>query len=134
MISSDPAWEAFIRGHRWAVLTSLRRSGGPVSSLVAYATDGDDLVVSTRAASFKQESIARDDRVNLCILSKREPFDFVAVEGTCVIERSDLVRATKLVFASIRDTAYQEPEDLEGWIESEGRVVCCASSRSGATA
>ena len=123
MISSDPAWEAFIRDHRWAVLTSLRRTGTPVSSLVAYATDGDELVVSTRAASFKHDSIARDERVNLCILSGREPFDFVAVEGSCAIERSDLVTATRLVFAAIKDTPYQEPEDLEGWLEQEGRVI-----------
>ena len=123
MIAGDPAWEAFIREHRWAVLTSLRRSGAPVSSLVAYAADGDELVVSTRAATFKHDSIARDARVNLCILSAREPFDFVAVEGTCAIERSDLVPATRLVFAAISDTAYREPEDLEGWLEQEGRVI-----------
>ena len=123
MISNDPAWEAFIRDHRWAVLTSLRRTGTPVSSLVAYATDGDELVVSTRAATFKHDSIARDERVTLCILSGREPFDFVAVEGFCTIERSDLVPATRLVFAAIKDTPYQEPEDLEGWLEQEGRVI-----------
>jgi len=123
LISGDPAWEAFIRAHRWAVLTSLRRTGSPVSSLVAYAPNGDDLVVSTRAETFKHNSIARDERVNLCILSAREPFDFVAVEGTCVIERSGLVPATRLVFAAIKDTPYQEPEDLEGWLESEGRVI-----------
>ena len=123
MISSDPVWEAFIREHRWAVLTSLRRTGAPVSSLVAYATDGDELVVSTRAATFKHDSIARDERVNLCILSGREPFDFVAVEGSCSIERNDLVPATKLVFAAISDTPYQEPDDLEGWLDREGRVI-----------
>lgn len=123
MIANDPVWEEFIRTHRWAVLTSMRRSGAPVSSVVAYATDGDDLVVSTRAATFKHDSIARDNRVNLCVLSDREPFNFVAVEGSCAIERSNLVPATKLIFANIRDTAYQEPEDLEGWLASEGRVI-----------
>ena len=123
MISSDPAWEAFIRKHRWAVLTSLRRSGAPVSSLVAYAADGDELVVSTRSETFKHDSIARDERVNLCILSAREPFDFVAVEGTCAIERSALVPATRLIFAAISDTVYQEPDDLEDWLEREGRVI-----------
>ncbi len=123
MIASDPSWDAFIHSHRWAVLTSLRRSGGPVSSLVAYAVDGDELVVSTRAATFKHDSIARDGRVNLCVVSNHEPFDFVAVEGVCTIERDNLVRATKLVFAAIADTPYQEPDDLEGWLEREGRVI-----------
>ena len=49
--------------------------------------------------------------------------DFVAIEGACDIERTDLVRATKLVFAGIRDTVYQEPEDLEGWLKSDGRII-----------
>ena len=123
MIANDPAWDAFIRSRRWAVLTSLRQSGAPVSSLVAYAVDGDELVVSTPAATFKRASIARDERVNLCVLSNHEPFDFVAVEGVCTIERDDLVRTTKLVFAAIADTPYQEPDDLEGWLQQEGRVI-----------
>ena len=123
MIAGNPTWEEFIRAHRWAVLTSLRRSGAPVSSLVAYAVDGDELVVSTPSATFKHQSIVRDERVNLCVLSNHEPFDFVAVEGVCTIERHDLVRATKLVFAAIADTPYQAPDDLEGWLEREGRVI-----------
>ena len=48
MISSNPEWHDFVHSHRWAVLTTLRAAGDPVSSVVAYAVDGDELVVSTR--------------------------------------------------------------------------------------
>ena len=47
MISDNSAFDDFIRDHRWAVLTHLKRDGAPASSVVAYAVDGDSLVVST---------------------------------------------------------------------------------------
>ncbi len=123
MICENKEWDAFVDSHRWAVLTTLRASGAPVSSVIAYAVDGDTLVVSTPGATFKSVSAARDSRVNLCVLSSREPFNFVAVEGECSLERSDLVRSTKLIFRAIEGTGYDEPADLAGWLAAEGRVI-----------
>lgn len=123
MISAEPTWDEFLRSHRWAVLTTLRASGSPVSAVVAYAVDGDELVVSTPAPTFRHDSIVRDERVNLCALTDQEPFNFVAVEGRCDIERTDLVRATRLVFKAIEGTGYEEPEDLPGWLAEQRRVV-----------
>ena len=123
MISAEPTWDEFLRSHRWAVLTTLRASGSPVSAVVAYAVDGDELVVSTPAPTFRHDSIVRDERVNLCALTDQEPFNFVAVEGRCDIERTDLVRATRLVFKAIEGTGYEEPEDLPGWLAEQQRVI-----------
>lgn len=123
MISDNEAFEAFIDEYRWAVLTTLRASGGPVSSVVAYARDGDDLVVSTPGTTFKRKSLENDERVNLCIINNQEPFNFVAIEGVVVIESDDLVRTTGLVFDNIANTGYEKPEDFEGWLESQQRVI-----------
>jgi len=49
MISDISAYNDFVAEHRWAVLTHLKRDGAPASSVVAYAVDGDTLVVSTPA-------------------------------------------------------------------------------------
>ncbi|MYG14300.1 MAG: hypothetical protein F4171_16135 [Gammaproteobacteria bacterium] len=123
MISENPEWDEFLRSHRWAVLTTLRTSGSPVSAIVAYALDGDDLVVSTPQTTFRHASIANDERVNLCAISNHEPFNFVAVEGRCDIERTGLVRTTKLVFKAIEGTGYEEPADLPGWLADQQRVI-----------
>ena len=123
MISENRAWDEFLRNHRWAVLTTLRAGGSPVSAVVAYALDGDELVVSTPATTFRHASIARDERVNLCALSNQEPINFVAVEGRCGIERTDLERATRLVFKAIAGTGYEEPTDLPGWLAEQQRVI-----------
>ncbi len=119
----DPRHDAFLSAHRWAVLTTLRQSGAPVSSVVAYARDGDDFVVSTPGATFKRASIERDGRVNLCVISNAEPFNFVAIEGLARVESEDLTRRTRLVFANIADTGYQEPEDLAQWLADQQRVI-----------
>ncbi len=123
MIGDNEAFDEFISHHRWAVISHLRKNGDPVSSVVAYARDGDELVVSTPGFTFKRRSIEADDRVNLCIITNEEPFNFVAIEGKAVVTKDDLLRETKLVFANIAGTGYQEPEDLPGWLESQDRVI-----------
>ena len=123
MISDNETFDAFISEYRWAVLTALRSNGNPVSSVVAYARDGDDLVVSTPGMTFKRKLLEADPRVNLCIINNEEPFNFVAIEGDAAVESDDLVRRTRLVFQNIENTGYQEPEDLEGWLSSQQRVI-----------
>ncbi len=123
MISENTSFENFIDEYRWAVLTTLRASGSPVSSVVAYARDGDDLVVSTPGMTFKRKTLENDERVNLCIINNEEPFNFVAIEGVVTIQTDDLVRTTRLVFDNIKGTGYQEPDDFEGWLETQQRVI-----------
>jgi len=123
MIADNPVWDAFVADHRWAVLTTLRRRGGPVSSVIAYAREGDELVVSTHGDRFKVTSIAADERVNLCIISNAEPFNFVAIEGVATIQRENLVPATKAVFDAIQGSGYQQPAGLAAWIATEERVI-----------
>lgn len=123
MIADNAAQDQFITDHRWAVLTTLRADGHPVSSVVAYARDADTLVVSTPGTTFKRSSLDRDARATLCILPNKEPFNFVSVEGRVDVESADLVANTRKVFENIADTGYTEPEDLQAWLDSQQRVI-----------
>lgn len=123
MISDNKAFDEFITAHRWAVLTTIRRSGSPVSAVIAYAREGDELVVSTTRDRFRVTSIRRNPKVNLCIITNSEPFNFVAIEGTALIQEGDVLESTRAVFHNIRDTGYKEPSDLAGWIAAQGRVI-----------
>ncbi len=120
---SNTAFDEFLSNHRWAVLTTLRSSGAPVNSIVAYAREGDDFVVSTPGTTFKRTSIERDERVNLCAISNREPFNFVAIEGKANVQTENLEPATRLVFAAIEDTAFTLPDPLAPWLEAQQRVI-----------
>jgi PPOX class probable F420-dependent enzyme len=123
MISENAEQDQFITDHRWAVLTTLRADGHPVSSVVAYARDGDTLVVSTPGMTFKRASLDRDPRATLCIIPNQEPINFVSVEGRVDIETTDLVANTRLVFENLAETGYTEPQDLQAWLDAQQRVI-----------
>ena len=123
MIADNADQDQFITDHRWAVLTTLRANGHPVSSVVAYARDADTLVVSTPGTTFKRSSLDRDARATLCIVPNKEPFNFVSVEGRVDVESTDLVANTRLVFENLADTGYTEPEDLQAWLDAQQRVI-----------
>lgn len=123
MIGTNEAFDQFITDHRWGVITTLRKSGQPSSSWVAYARDGDTIIVSTPGGTFKRKTLEADPRVTICMSTNAEPFNFVTVEGRAEITTEDLVAQTRKVFQAIEDTGFQEPEDFEGWLEKQKRVI-----------
>jgi PPOX class probable F420-dependent enzyme len=123
VISENSEFDTFVSQHRWAVLTTLRSEGTASSSVVAYARQGDHLLVSTPGFTFKRKTIEKDPRVTLCIISNQEPFNFVSIEGNAQIETTEIEDATKAVFANIASVGYALPEDLPGWLKSQQRVI-----------
>ena len=122
-MATDQLIDRFIGKHRWATLTVLRKSGSPVSSIVAYAVDGDALVVSTPGSTFKRRAMEVDARVNLCIMSNGEPFDFVSLEATGEVLTENIAEATKKVFKNIEAVGYTLPDPLDDWLTQQSRVI-----------
>ena len=122
-MATDQLIDRFIGEHRWATLTVLRKNGSPVSSVVAYAVDGDALVVSTPGSTFKRRAMEADARVNLCIMSNEEPFDFVSLEATGVVLTENIADATKKVFKNIEAVGYTLPDPLDDWLVQQSRVI-----------
>ena len=123
MIGDNAQLDAFVSEHRWAVLTTLRSDGSASNSVVAYARDGDALVVSTPARTLKARTLRADPRVTLTVISNAEPFNFVTIEGGAAVETEGLTQATRLVFANLTEVGYAEPEDLDTWIVDDDRVI-----------
>ena len=122
-MATDQLIDRFIGKHRWATLTVLRKSGSPVSSIVAYAVDGEALVVSTPGSTFKRRAMEVDARVNLCIMSNEEPFDFVSLEATGEVLIENIAEATKKVFKNIEAVGYTLPDPLDDWLTQQSRVI-----------
>ena len=122
MIGTE-AFDRFVSENRWAVITTVRKSGQPSSSVVAYAREGDTLVVSTTAPTLKVKTLENDPRVTITVFNDAAPFNFVTVEGRCDIEREGLEQATHLVFENIKGSGFTEPEDLPAWLEQQRRVI-----------
>ena len=122
-MATDQLIDRFIGEHRWATLTVLRKNGSPVSSIVAYAVDGDALVVSTPGSTFKRRAMEADARVNLCIMSNEEPFDFVSLEATGEVLTENIAEATKKIFKNIEAVGYTLPDPLDDWLVQQSRVI-----------
>ena len=122
-MATDQLIDRFIGEHRWATLTVLRKNGSPVSSIVAYAVDGDALVVSTPGSTFKRRAMEADARVNLCIMSNEEPFDYVSLEATGEVLTENIAEATKKVFKNIEAVGYTLPDPLDDWLVQQSRVI-----------
>jgi len=87
MISAEQ--DAFLRSHRWCLLTTTRTSGTPQVSMVAYSFDGEDLVVSCRWSSAKFVNASRRPDVVVAVADDRR---FLAVAGTAECIRTDPLR------------------------------------------
>jgi PPOX class probable F420-dependent enzyme len=123
-----PQQDAFLRKNFWATLTTLRSDGTPSTTVVVFGTDGDDLLVSTRAKFLKAKMLARDPRATLTSLGGPPSWDFVTVEGVATIERDlqAIEEPTRRVFAAMDRPP---PDDLAGWLSSQGRVILRISPR-----
>jgi PPOX class probable F420-dependent enzyme len=69
----------FVRKHRTAVFGYNRKSDGPAQSIVYYAMDGDDILVSTMAARAKAKAVHRLGKVSLCVLDEQWPPTYLVV-------------------------------------------------------
>ncbi|HEY2551175.1 MAG TPA: pyridoxamine 5'-phosphate oxidase family protein [Streptosporangiaceae bacterium] len=76
----------FVRDHRTCVFGYGRQQHGPAMTIVYYATEGDDILVSTMAPRGKARAVRRDPRVSLCILDEKWPPTYLLVYGTAVLE------------------------------------------------
>jgi len=64
-----------------AILATIGSSGGPVTSAVWYALDGERLIVSTPARGTKARRVDANPRVSLVVDTKERPYRGVAIEG-----------------------------------------------------
>ncbi len=101
---SDPV-RAFLESSMVpGILATVGRSGGPVTSAVWYALEGDTIIVSTPADGTKAANVRRDGRVSFIVDTKIRPYSGVAIEGTAsAIEDLDLARWRRIAHRYVGD-------------------------------
>jgi len=67
------------------VLATIGRSGGPVTSAVWYALEGNQVIISTPAAGAKARRVLEDARVSFVVDTKERPYRGVAIEGMAAL-------------------------------------------------
>jgi len=111
----------YLTAHQWATLATGRKDGSPQVSMIGYALDGNELLVTFRRASAKYRNISRQPRVALVVADGRRA---LTVYGEAELIEQDPRRVE--VFAQIlgRFGAPASPHDeLARQLDGEGRVV-----------
>jgi PPOX class probable F420-dependent enzyme len=114
---------AFITDNHRAVLATTRADGKPQLSLVAAATDGDVVVVSTRATAVKAKNLRRRPYASLIVFTEAFYGASVQVEGSAEIV--DLPAAMDGLIAYYRQISGEHPDwdDYRQAMERERRVL-----------
>jgi PPOX class probable F420-dependent enzyme len=114
---------AFLRAHRWALISTTGRAGGPQVSMVAYAWDGVDLVISTRRSAVKWANLARHPLAAVTVTDDQR---CLTVYGRAALLEHDPEREalTRRVQSSLLpDHAALLEQDFVTGLEATGRVV-----------
>jgi len=65
----------------FAVLATLNPDGGPQTSAMWVARDGDDVLMSTTEGRRKHRNLVRDPRASVTILDSGDPYNYVELRG-----------------------------------------------------
>jgi nitroimidazol reductase NimA-like FMN-containing flavoprotein (pyridoxamine 5'-phosphate oxidase superfamily) len=76
----------FVLDHRTAIYGYNRAQDGPAMSIVFYAADPQEIVVSTMAERAKAKALARNPKVSLCVLDEQWPPSYLQVYCDATID------------------------------------------------
>lgn len=118
----SPDLDAFVRERQWAVMTTLRSSGSPASSLVGHALEEDELLIAAGSKSLKVRCIDRDPRVTVCVFGTEAPPRFATIEGRGRVQRRHLQESKQRI---LRDAVPRgkAASTIETWILHPETVV-----------
>ena len=83
-MSLDARITAFARADNFAVFTTLRGDGQPVSQPMWVDADDDFVLINTEKHRRKYRNVQADPRVTVTILDRNNPYVYVEVRGRVV--------------------------------------------------
>ncbi|MFD3519406.1 PPOX class F420-dependent oxidoreductase [Streptomyces sp. NPDC058653] len=97
-VTLSAAARKVLDGRNPAVLSTINPDGSPQTSVVWVGTDGDELVISSRAGRRKVTNLAAEPRVSVCVFDQADPQSYVEVRGTATVTE-DIGRRTAVALA-----------------------------------
>ena len=99
-------------GKNLATVATLDRDGGPHTSVVWIAREGDTVLFSTTAGRQKARNLARDPRISLTVFDAANPYYSVNIRGTVeLIEDTERSLPRKLSQKYLGEDPPAEPQE-----------------------
>jgi PPOX class probable F420-dependent enzyme len=84
-IELSEATRRLLDGRNFSVLATINPDGGPQTSVMWLAREGDDVLFSTVAGRRKHRNMVRDPRVSVSIWDAEDPYMYVELRGRVTI-------------------------------------------------
>jgi PPOX class probable F420-dependent enzyme len=109
----DEAIRRLLDGQNFATVATLNPDGGPHTSVVWIAVDGDAVVFSTTANRRKARNLVRDPRISLTVFDTQNPYRSVDIRGTAeLIEDREKSLPRRLSQKYLGEDPPSEPDEV----------------------
>jgi PPOX class probable F420-dependent enzyme len=113
----------FLDAQPVGVLATAAEDGRPRQSLVYYARDGDDLVLSTLGQRRKAKDVERAGWASLCVMGHEPPYPSAVFSGPAEILTRNIGAATAAVVQKITGSAEPPEPQTDDALAAVGRVI-----------
>jgi PPOX class probable F420-dependent enzyme len=112
-VTFSPEIRELLDGRNFATVATLNTDGGPQTSVVWIARDGDTVLFSTASGRQKARNLARDPRVSVTVYDVANPYRSVDIRGTAeLLEDPGKSLPHQLSHKYLGEDAPPEPEDM----------------------
>ena len=123
MSELSPEVRKFLDTQIVGVLATASAGGRVHQSLVYYARDGEELLISTEAQRHKANDVQGHAWASLCVMGHERPFPSVTISGRAEVRTEGIGRATAAIAQRVMG-ADQAPEPQTDQALAEvGRVI-----------
>jgi PPOX class probable F420-dependent enzyme len=118
-----PAILYFLDSQRAGVLATVSAAGRPRQSVVYYAREGEQLLISTESKRLKARDVERTGWASLCVMGAEQPYPSATVAGPAEILSERIGPATAAIVQRITGAeSPPEPQSDEA-LKDVDRVI-----------
>ena len=119
----SPALRSFLDQQIVGVLATRSEQGHIHQSVVYYALQDDELLVSTEAGRHKARDIQQTGWASLCVMGHERPFPSVTLSGPATIQTKSIGPATAAIAQRFMDLDKPPEPQTDQALAEVGRVV-----------
>ena len=112
-VTFNETTRGLLDGKNFATVATVNPDGGPHSSVVWVAREGDTVLFSVTSVRQKARNLARDPRISVSVFETENPYNSVEIRGTAeLVEDQDRTLPDLLSRKYLGEDAPPEPDGV----------------------
>jgi PPOX class probable F420-dependent enzyme len=123
MSTLTPELRTFLDTEIIGVLATISAPGRAHQSVVYFARDGEELLISTEAQRHKAGDVRRTRWASLCVMGHERPFPSVTISGPAEIRTEGIGPATAAIAQRVMGVDQAPEPQTDQALAAVGRVI-----------